>query len=356
MRYTSILLFIAATTMVASGSVQDIRLSIKPLQQLFGGSQDVAVLLNITNIGNDLMGLLDVFKPFKEIMDPIFDVFCNGEKVNYVGAIAKRRAPLMEDFLQLAPGSSFTVPIKLSDVFNMTQACNYVVELRMAAREYLANLGIRMKGQVSMAEDVVLSSPPVAFFADSHRNEILEVGAAIAEGRYLTPTFTSCDTNRQNLLRTALGHAETLSSDSANYFTKTSPTTRYTTWYGTYSATNWGSLASKWNTIRDTIKSKTIAFNCACTAGTSSTYAYVYPSQPYIVYLCGQHWNSPMTGTDSQGGTIIHEVAHFTVVAGTNDYAYGQSSAKSLATSSPTKAMANSDSYQYFCENNPHQA
>jgi peptidyl-Lys metalloendopeptidase len=60
-----------------------------------------------------------------------------------------------------------------------------------------------------------------------------------------------------------------------------------------------------------------------------------------------------MTGTDSQGGTIIHELAHFTVVAGTGDHAYTHANAKPLAQTNPAKALANSDSLQYFAENNP---
>ena len=49
-------------------------------------------------------------------------------------------------------------------------------------------------------------------------------------------------------------------------------------------------------------------------------------------------------------GTLIHETSHFTVVAGTHDYAYGQSDCYSLANSSPTKAVHNADSHEYFAE------
>jgi peptidyl-Lys metalloendopeptidase len=35
------------------------------------------------------------------------------------------------------------------------------------------------------------------------------------------------------------------------------------------------------------------------------------------------------------------------------DYAYGQSAAKSLATSNPSNAIMNADSHEYFAENNP---
>jgi peptidyl-Lys metalloendopeptidase len=40
-------------------------------------------------------------------------------------------------------------------------------------------------------------------------------------------------------------------------------------------------------------------------------------------------------------------------VAGTDDWAYGQSAAASLATSNPTRAADNADSHEYFSENTP---
>lgn len=54
-----------------------------------------------------------------------------------------------------------------------------------------------------------------------------------------------------------------------------------------------------------------------------------------------------------QAGTIIHESSHFTKNGGTNDYVYGQSAAKSLALSNPSRAVMNADSHEYFAENNP---
>jgi peptidyl-Lys metalloendopeptidase len=43
------------------------------------------------------------------------------------------------------------------------------------------------------------------------------------------------------------------------------------------------------------------------------------------------------------------------VVAGTNDWTYGQSSCKSLARSNPSHAIDNADSHEYFAENSPAQ-
>jgi peptidyl-Lys metalloendopeptidase len=82
-------------------------------------------------------------------------------------------------------------------------------------------------------------------------------------------------------------------------------------------------------------------------------YAYVYPNMPYVIYLCGVFWSSPVTGTDSRAGTLIHEMSHFDVVAGTDDLAYGQNACKSLASSNPGNAIRNADSHEYFAENTP---
>jgi peptidyl-Lys metalloendopeptidase len=82
-------------------------------------------------------------------------------------------------------------------------------------------------------------------------------------------------------------------------------------------------------------------------------YAYVYANDPYKIYLCGAFWRAPMRGTDSKGGTLVHEMSHFTVVAGTSDWAYGQSAARNLADSNPKRAIDNADSHEYFAENSP---
>jgi peptidyl-Lys metalloendopeptidase len=52
--------------------------------------------------------------------------------------------------------------------------------------------------------------------------------------------------------------------------------------------------------------------------------------------------------------TLIHEMSHFTVVAGTDDWAYGESAAAKLAKNNPTKAVDNADSHEYFAESNPY--
>ena len=93
-----------------------------------------------------------------------------------------------------------------------------------------------------------------------------------------------------------------------------------------------------------------VTFDCGCK---KKYYAYVYPNQPYKIYLCSVYWTAPATGTDSKAGTLIHEMSHFYVVASTDDYVYGQSGAKNLAITNPDNAVMNADNHEYFAENNP---
>ena len=95
-----------------------------------------------------------------------------------------------------------------------------------------------------------------------------------------------------------------------------------------------------------------ITINCGCNQSYS---AYVYPTRPYAIFVCRAFWSAPNTGTDSKAGTLIHEMSHFNVVAGTDDWAYGQTAARSLANSDPAKAVDNADNHEYFAENTPTQ-
>jgi peptidyl-Lys metalloendopeptidase len=79
----------------------------------------------------------------------------------------------------------------------------------------------------------------------------------------------------------------------------------------------------------------------------------VYPTQPYKIYVCKAFWSAPLTGTDSKGGTLLHEMSHFDVVAGTDDNVYGQAGAANLAITNPDAAVQNADSHEYFGENTP---
>jgi peptidyl-Lys metalloendopeptidase len=359
MQHYSIVMYIAAAIMLANGHVQDLRVDVVPIQSRFAAVQNVNVILKYSNAGGDTMSIYKWLLPDAHgLTDPLFEVTRDGERVEYVGPVFKRRAPTADDLILLTPGMTVSAAVQLSTVYNMTQSGNYVIKYKMDADEVLFTTDSMDKPQtrsLNGAQDFVLESAPIVVFAIGRRNLLVEqANANSALTRALTPTFTGCSSSQANTITTGLREAENYANSVMSHLNvQSGSTTRYTTWFGRHSAANFNTLKSHFTKIQSVLRSTTVAFDCGCAAGSSSTYAYVYSTQPYKVYLCNQYWSAPMTGTDSMAGTIIHEVAHFKVVAGTTDHAYGHSAAKSLAVSNPTNALANSDSLQYYAENNP---
>ncbi|HEU4372533.1 MAG TPA: M35 family metallo-endopeptidase, partial [Telluria sp.] len=125
---------------------------------------------------------------------------------------------------------------------------------------------------------------------------------------------------------------------------------RYNKWFGVTDAARVATIKAHYVALKDAFANKPVTVDCGCK---KTYYAYVYPTKPYVIYVCKAFWAAPMTGTDSKGGTLVHEMSHFNVVASTDDWVYGQAGAASLAISDPAKAIDNADSHEYFGENTP---
>ena len=163
-------------------------------------------------------------------------------------------------------------------------------------------------------------------------------------------SYANCTATQQSTVASAISAAKTMSNGSVSYMSRTTMGPRYTKWFGTVNSTRVSTVRSHFNNIKNAFDTKNVVVDCGCR---DNYYAYVYPTQPYRIYVCNAFWSAPMTGTDSKGGTLVHEMSHFNVVAGTDDHAYGQSAAASLAISNPSKAVDNADSHEYFAENTP---
>jgi peptidyl-Lys metalloendopeptidase len=122
----------------------------------------------------------------------------------------------------------------------------------------------------------------------------------------------------------------------------------YKTWFGRYTAARYNRTMQVYANVYTVFSDYTVTFLCDCDE--EDTYAYVYSDQPFEIHLCLLFWDSPTLGTDSQAGTLIHETSHFDIVAGNDDYTYGQSSCKRLAAKDPGRAVFNADNYEYFAE------
>jgi peptidyl-Lys metalloendopeptidase len=267
----------------------------------------------------------------------------DGQPADYFGALVKRTALTADEATVLQPGESVTVNYELSSLFNLAQGGVFEVAFSGSAKHAIAGQTLS-SGAISLAVE-----------ADPFRSILSAIDHTKAAGAGgVSYSGTKCTASKKADLMTALVNAETYAGGAVTYLSGTpSATTRYTTWFGTFSTANWNTVKTHYTNIRSVYNTQPIVFDCGCTKKT--TYAYVYPSQPYKIYLCGAFWSAPATGTDSKAGTLVHETSHFTVVAGTQDYAYGQTAAKSLALSNPAQAIMNADSHEYFAENTPAQ-
>lgn len=102
-----------------------------------------------------------------------------------------------------------------------------------------------------------------------------------------------------------------------------------------------------WIKVHSVFKSKDIEFDCS--ARNESWFAEVHTGDTrYSMKLGKDFWSAPLTGRDSKGGTIVHEISHEEMY--TDDHKYGEDKAKKLAESKPGDAMDNADNWEYFAE------
>lgn len=282
----------------------------------------------------------------------LFSVTQNGQPVAYTGRLVKRPAPADKDYIELAPGQSLSVEVDLSAYYDMRKGGQYTVRYNRDAEQVIraASEAVRGGAQASVIEFDRSGGDSVSVFADAAPDALDEVEKASVGILAATNSYVGCSTTRKNQITTARNSATSYASNSKSYLTAGTQGSRYTWWFGSYSSSRYSTARTHFNNIYSALSSQPFTFDCTCT---DSAYAYVYPSQPYKIYLCNAFWSAPNTGTDSKAGTIVHETSHFTVMGGTDDWAYGQSAAHSLALSNPARAVDNADSHEYFAENTP---
>ncbi|OBZ68366.1 Peptidyl-Lys metalloendopeptidase [Grifola frondosa] len=247
-------------------------------------------------------------------------------------------------FTVIAPGQSVNVEHDLSKAYNFTMpgTGKYTVE---ASRAF-SYIDPETNKHVETLADV----EELYTAAVSGKLAVVHPNQNLVEG-----TYNGCSSSEQSGLVAAASAAQSYVAEALSYLqTHTAATPRYTTWFGSYTSSRHSTVLQHYTNMNSNDYSS-YSFDCTCTD--AGTYAYVYPQDiTPTVYLCGAFWRAPTTGTDSKGGTLVHESSHFVLNAGTQDYVYGQTAAKSLALSNPSEAIMNADSHEYFAENNPAQS
>ena len=338
-----------ASTAYANG----VSVSIAPVKSTHSATDQIFVKVTMTNTSDTAQYVLKYYTPFVENEESLFDVTRDGVKVAYLGAHYKRPAPTAADYFLLKPGKSYHQTVELSALYDMSITGDYSIRYQAASYNLFntgsqgISLGRAAAGHLKSndASFSVNGRLPRGYVAPSPQQLATQLLAG-------SLSFNRCTAAQQADVTTAMTNAKAYTTNSSNYLAAGVAGPRYTTWFGAYSAANYSAVTTHYNAIGDALNNKPVTVDCGCK---KTYYAYVYPNQPYTIYVCKAFWTAPMTGTDSKAGTLIHEMSHFTAVAGTDDLAYGQSAAKSLAISDPLKAITNADSHEYFSENTPFQ-
>lgn len=318
----------------------------------------VNVRFTLTNQGADDLFVLKWKTPLAGIDGNLFVVERDGERVAYTGRLIKRAAPRAADYIRIPAGESASVTFDLSSVYDMRQPGNYTVRYETAGIDVVRESFRRNQTVLGTLDALESDTAFLSLTGQDLRGVELEpVAASPAGDKALTPTYLNCSNSNITKIGSTLTNAQTYATNAYNFLVNLSSTSRSTdvrfkTWFGSYTSSHYSTVQAHYNSLKNAFAGQTFQLDCDC-ASDNTVYAYVYANQPYHVHLCGAYFSAPATGTDSKAGTLVHETSHFTVVAGTQDYAYGQSACKSLAISNSSHAIANADSHEYFAENNP---
>ena len=325
----------------------DITFALTADRASFEYAEPVAMTLTISNFGPESRQVLSFQLPIDGIDADILDVRRDGVPVPYFGKVVKRADPLPEDFIDIAAGASVTFTVDPTEAYDMALPGNYTVRYRAAALSTLSPRQslLRMARSDAELREVGSDEVTVSYKGGGQPNEKLNKGSGGAPIPYY-----KCSGDQINSLGLAKSNATIISADARDYFSSASADpVRYTTWFGARTNARADVVYSHFDAINDAFSTQNVIFDCACKK--PRYYAYVYPTRPYSIYLCGAFWTyAGETGTDSRPGTLVHEMSHFNVVASTDDLGYGQAFCVDLATTNPDGAITNADSHEYFAE------
>jgi peptidyl-Lys metalloendopeptidase len=263
----------------------------------------------------------------------------NGESAVYNGKILKRGPPTSEHFSEISAVSGELV---LSEGYQFPLAGNYFITLAISVT---TREGLSLKIQSNTVElNVVSADIMVERSQGAHAVRVVN--------------YIGCDATQTTTAATAISNALVAVLNVNTYLGQTLPPScseDYVEWFGIYSDSNWQKIQQDFLNMTPFLQNLNFGIDCS-TCVLPGVYAYVFPTDTdHIIYLCAAFWGSPPGPyeTDSQSGTVIHELSHFNDIAATADNAYGQTDCRALAISDIPSALNNADSHEYLAEASP---
>lgn len=313
---------------------------------------DGTVQLKLTNNSSQVLKVPYWQLPSDRMEGNLFQVTSNGRVATYTGPLVKRGAPTDADMVVFQPHETKLVAVNLAKFYDL-KGGDVTVRFNSVLQD--PRFGGRLGSLQTATMRVWLDGANLKGGADNQAKPGGGGTGTIVNGI----AFVGCDSSQTSLAGAAVVDARTYTENAKTYMNSGAAGARYTTWFGAFNTTRYNTVKSHYaaiDTAMDyssaTAAANQVTIDCTCK---QSYYAFVYPNQPYKIHVCRAFWTAPATGTDSKAGTLVHEMSHFDLTAGTNDWVYGQAAAMNLANTNPTNAIDNADNHEYFAENNPFQ-
>jgi peptidyl-Lys metalloendopeptidase len=332
-------LFVGLAMCLALNSVSaelpsQLSVDLQAMQGEFDASEAVLLQVKYTNRSLETIKLLTWGTALEgEINADFLSISINGRALPYAGRKIKRLPPTARDFVSIAPGQSASAVIDILDGYKVLLKGDYQV---------------RYKSEIVSAKK---SSGSVVSFR-------MSADAAIVAYKQ-PPIYANCNGTQVQQIDSALDAADTIARRARDDIRNTpislrDGARRYREWFGAVTTSRWDTVQRGFDEIASATSNQRIGFDCACDINDrENTYAFVFPNDPFNMNVCPVFFRVDRVGPDSMSGTIIHELSHFTIVAGTEDFASNQDGIRSLAMSRPNDAVRAANAFEYFAENTP---
>lgn len=321
------------------------------------GLNQSSIEFQLHNDGPMSVVVLKWYTPLEGLWSDCLRVTHNGVNIPYDGPLAKRGAPSAQDFVCIPAGGSFAVCVDVSKAYDTTDPGFYEVAVDTTLEEAITDIGL---SAMVRTQEYSLTSPPVTFQVYGGTSPTQGTAARAAELQKnqkdatesesalqspispKEPKFEGDSSDMQDIIRTACINGYQLASEAAESFCDEAT---YREWFGTVSDARLSKVWSNFIHVKLAMEQKVFTYNFKGDGCPPHMYAYTYKGST-TVWICNEFWMADSTGTDSQAGTILHELMH--AVVSLDDLAYGQQKCKDLATADPNQAIRNADSHEYF--------
>lgn len=334
--------------------------------------EEAALVFEITNLTDKTLHILKWNTPLEGLMSPCLDVKQGNKKIEYDGVMIKRGAPQAEDFYTLKPHESVSNKVDITKAYGISKPGEVKINFNPDKFVYYADeplskaVSMSAEGfQKQKKTSFSLNIKPTSFQVKKGTGKRLTLGEIYrqaeqkkkqvlpkkAKGTMMMAgtavTLLPCllvggTTARKTIARNAHANGYALAKAALAGLVKDA---KYKQWFGTYTKTRFNRVKKNYQTVISKMETNTFTYNLTSQGCGSGVFAYTYKGT-FTIWFCDAFWSAADTGTDSRAGTVVHEHTHAT--AGTDDIQYGQPGCMQLAISTPSNAVKNADSHEYY--------